>query len=275
MALPSQKIKELCDTASLLTPFVDSSLTACAYKVRMLNAYQPVTGECWQPTGDALRYRLGPAELVLVETVEYIRMPVNLCATYSPDHDLARQGLLLVNPSLIEPAYSGPLSCVLVNVSAEPILLRRNQEVAKLCFHVLDPSPDRLVSEEIDREEYQHLLAEQALKFRVSYLDVLGLERRAAKRAQRALKSWVIGGGILVGMLVLWASLEPMFSHWLWHRTGVLSTTQREKDSVLLERLETTKVILDLRKEMIDLKEELRKKPLPPASEPGAVLPGP
>ena len=95
-----------------------------------------------------------------------------------------------------------------------------------------------------------------------------GIEKRAAEKARSELKGWVLGGGIMVAILVSWASLEPIVSKWLWEKTGLISSTGRVEDvkllkdiqseqSILRQQLEQRKANDDLAAQIQELKREI------------------
>jgi hypothetical protein len=169
---------------------------------------------------------------------------------------------MLLNASIVEPGYEGPLSCFLVNFSAHRVALRPDGPIAKVVFHSLTQSPVKPQPQVISPLQYRQELAEHAKLYHRSFLDVAGIEERAAAQAEKKVRGWVIGSGVGLGLLLLWATLEPVVSKWLWEKPGIISTTQRVEDARLLKDLEAAKesvrLLLD-RQKQDEMKVELER----------------
>jgi deoxycytidine triphosphate deaminase len=82
-----------------------------------------------------------PSETLIIVTKGKLNMPKDLCATYGQLNRLANMGLMILNTSIVEPGYSGPLSCILVNFSSQIHALSLGDSVAKVNFHTLQRTP--------------------------------------------------------------------------------------------------------------------------------------
>jgi hypothetical protein len=83
-------------------------------------------------------YAVKRGELLLVRTRERVKMPKNLCGLWSQLDRNSRQGLLLVNMSVVPPGYEGFLTCTFVNFGSRPRLLKPTLPIARLLFLRLD-----------------------------------------------------------------------------------------------------------------------------------------
>lgn len=83
-------------------------------------------------------YAVDRGELILVRTKERVRMPKNMCGLWSPLDRNSRQGLLLVNMSVVPPGYDGFLTCTFVNFGNRSLLLKPTQPIARILFFRLD-----------------------------------------------------------------------------------------------------------------------------------------
>jgi dUTPase len=81
---------------------------------------------------------IGPAELVWVRAKEKIAVPADRVGVWMQTQTLSRQGLLLLNTSLIEPGYEGPLTAVFVNFGARHVVINPTTKIAKVLFLTLD-----------------------------------------------------------------------------------------------------------------------------------------
>jgi dCTP deaminase len=65
-------------------------------------------------------------------------MPRNWAAYGFPPSHISGQGLLMTNPGHIDPGFSGRLRFTVINMSAEPISLRRGDPIVTLLIHSLE-----------------------------------------------------------------------------------------------------------------------------------------
>jgi len=79
-----------------------------------------------------------PAQLVWIRAREMISVPPNMVGLWIQTQTLARQGLLLLNISLVEPGYEGPLSAVFVNFGRKRVIVSPGTKIAKVMFLPLD-----------------------------------------------------------------------------------------------------------------------------------------
>ena len=106
---------------------------------------------------------------------------------------------------------------------------------------------------QIDNAMYKVDLSKAATLFHRSFLDVTGIEDRAASKAQRGLKNWLIGTGALLTVLVVFSTIEPLISKFMLERTGIVTTTQRTTDARLREELERSRALLQSTNDVRDL----------------------
>jgi len=86
-----------------------------------------------------------PAQLVWIRAREEISMPAKMVGLWIQTQTLARQGLLLLNISLIEPGYKGLLSAVFVNFGNKRVIISPDTKIAKVMFLPLDREAAMLV----------------------------------------------------------------------------------------------------------------------------------
>lgn len=232
-------------------------------------AFEPETGNQLildKTKSGPLFWELGPSETLVVMTNETVKIPADLCASYAPLNRLAKAGIMLLNPAIVEPLYEGRLSCFLVNFSSQKVQIAPDTPISKIIFHGVTAAPGKPKPEKLTDDEYRTQLSKNATLFHRSFLNITGIEERAAEKARGALRSVVISGGVFVAILVAFASFEPLISTWLYEKTGVRSSTQRTQDAQLLKDIESARAMLmsaterkALETSVSDLKEQLTK----------------
>jgi deoxycytidine triphosphate deaminase len=269
MVLSDTNIRARIASDQLLSNHDPANVRNCAYTLRAGKTFLPESGE-EDLLSDAATprrqhvWRIGPSEVLVVRTRERVKMPRDLCATYAPLYRLSRQGVMLLNASLVEPGYDGPLSCFLVNFSSQEIAIAPDDAIAKITFLTLTQAPAALVSESLADTAYENGLAMSATKFHRSFMDVAGIANHAAEQATKKAKGAVVWGGVFIAFLLLWAQFEPLTSSWL-RKLPALSASDRAADAqarqaldAKLKELEYTQKTLQLQGEVQALKTELQ-----------------
>jgi deoxycytidine triphosphate deaminase len=268
MILRDIEIKALVDEKQLIQNFEPVELSNCRYNLRAGRAFSPATG-AEQVISESPRWRrkfqrhlgweIKPAETLIVMTTESICMPPEIMATYGQLNRLAQRGVSLINTSIVEPGYKGPLSCFLVNFSRETVYIYPGDAVAKMCFFRLTGAPDKLRRQEVTTDQYERVLRESAQRYPISLLDISGLEERVSDRVTKSVNRSITLGGVVVVFLIAWATLEPVISRWLWERIGVVTTTQREEFVRMQNALATAEAELRDAKKALEAEENLLK----------------
>ncbi len=237
-------------TPALIEGHDPTQVVNCAYTLRAGRVFAAESGEerLLGPQGrrNRLLWDIGPAETLIVMTSEVINMPDDLCASYTPLNRLARQGMMLLNAAIVEPGYQGPLSCFLLNFSSKRISIAKGEPVAKIVFHTLSAKPVQPKNQAFDDVAYAAQLARSATAYQRSFLNVAEIEDRAVKKAAEALRRSLVLGGVLVGLLLLWATMEPLISRWVWEKTGATTTSYRIEDALLRRDLQAAQDTLKL-----------------------------
>ena len=183
------------------------------------------------------RYELKPNELVIFQTREKIRMPLNLSASYAALDSVAKQGILLINASMIEPGYEGYLSGVLLNFSSRSFFISPNMEIVKISFNEVNGDVHDKLCEKID--DYTDQLQVKAQYYTQTFLDIERIERDViSKTARRVRKNFIFGGFVLI-FLLAFCTIEPVLYKYIWHDTWVpLNSTQIELERSLQQSKE-------------------------------------
>jgi deoxycytidine triphosphate deaminase len=249
----------------LLSDHVPGNVRNCAYTLRAGKIFLPETGEEDVLNAPAVARRhhvwqIGPSEVLVVRTRERVRMPDDLCATYAPLYRLSRQGVMLLNASLVEPGYDGPLSCFLVNFSSQTITIGPNDPIAKITFVRLSRPPATLRPETFADGDYESGLSASAKKFHRSFMDVASIADHAADKATKSTYGAIRFGGIVVALLLFWAQLEPLFSSWLRKIPGwPMTTTERAADAHVKLEIESKLKELGYAQKSLQLEAELQR----------------
>lgn len=134
-------------------------------------------------------HRVQPGELVWVRTRERVNMPPDICAFWWQTSHFSRRGLMLVNMSMVEPGYHGPLACLFVNFGQKPVNLNPDDVVAKLVFHCLDVNVRHPLSLRQNTVDYDRDIRQAAIDIPSTFLDVGGMTIKLDKEREEAVKA--------------------------------------------------------------------------------------
>ncbi|MGI5211949.1 dCTP deaminase [Plantactinospora sp. CA-290183] len=194
--LSDYEISELITEANLIEGAASERVFACSYEFRpgmVISTGREVDDRCakdWTGGNGDFRdvHAIQPGELVWIRTLEKVSMPHDLCGFWWQTNRLSRQGLMLVNMSMVEPGYRGPLACLFVNFGNKPVTIDPDTVVAKLVFSRLSRSVQERFSENRSEISYDRSIVRAAMGAPVTFLDVgnieFGLDRRRAEAIQ-------------------------------------------------------------------------------------------
>jgi dCTP deaminase len=129
-----------------------------------------------------------PGAMVWVRTRERVKMPNDVCAFWWQTNTLSRQGLMLVNASMVDPGYEGLLACLFVNFGKLPVRINPDTRVAKLIFARLDqPTAQPYQNTGADEGTYDRRIREFALNAPQTFLGVHELSATLASERASAL----------------------------------------------------------------------------------------
>ena len=232
MVLNDAEIRTACQA---LPPLIDdhdaAHVSNCTYSFRIGRIFEPDSGaelvfSARPGVGEIPHVKsLGPNETCLVVTHERVNIPPGVVMSYTPLNSLAQQGLMMLNASVVEPGYRGPLSCVLVNLSSRRVELAPGDRVSKAVFLKLTDVPAKLEAKVISESDYLRNIARTASRYHRSFLDIGSVVDKAREAGTAAAKKAVVFGGLVVVFLLFFAQLEPLFTKWLREKTGVVSAS--------------------------------------------------
>jgi hypothetical protein len=189
-------------------------------------------------------------------TKETLNMPKDLCASYGQLNRWANRGLMVLNTSIVEPGYKGPLSCVLVNFSSQRITLSPGDPIAKLNFQTVQGELDQIYKDKFTPEEYEQVVSKMATNLPVSLLDISGAEERVTKKVTGAVQKSLTLGGLVILVLLMWSQMEGFLSEWIYNRTGLMTTSKQFEVLLKQQQVEYQTQTLQLKEEIDELKAE-------------------
>ena len=89
---------------------------------------------------------LRPGQMILAGSFEYISLPTDLCAQVGSRSTYGRLALVPATATFIHAGFKGCLTLELVNVGADPVVIRPRMEVAQLIFQYYSDDSEALVT---------------------------------------------------------------------------------------------------------------------------------
>lgn len=270
MVLTEREIKERVERDAILEYHDPDRIKYCGYELTLGKVISPKTGRVeWVEDKPKRSFRnvlttkncyvLEPSEMLVIVTKELVKMPSDLCATYGQLNRLANHGLLILNTSIVEPGYHGPLSCVLVNFSSQRQVLATGESIAKLNFHTLSGTVENPLKQSFDQEAYTRVVSKSATSLPKSLLDITGVEERVTEKVGAAIKKSIALGGVLIVVLLLWAQLEGVLSHWIYERTGIMTAQKQVEFELGVQSKKDEQELLELRRTIADIQDQVKR----------------
>lgn len=109
-------------------------------------------------------FLLHPGSLLLVPTLEWVKIPADLQGVVTARSSWAREGLNIATATIINPGYQGIVTLELANFGEIPIKLYPGLRIAQIAFYELrsdDPAADKKY---LDRSQFKMSFEPQAGK---------------------------------------------------------------------------------------------------------------
>lgn len=246
------------DANDLIYPFDKGALLNSSYQLHADRAFLPESGnEAVAGSGHPLCWTIDPGQALVIKTLEHVSLPASVVGMYTQLNRWAVRGLSLMNASLIEPLYHGPLSCQLVNFSRYPIQLPRSAVVSKITFHTLDAPTSRGAKEAIADYDYDVRLCESASVHPASFLDIGKLETRIREQLEVKARQWLLTPGIILAFLIAAAAVEPWITNFVYNHSGISMDANMRELSELRDEFRTAAAVGELRAETSRLQQGL------------------
>lgn len=78
-----------------------------------------------------------PKGFVLATTLEYVKIPNDICAFVEGRSSIGRTGLFIHNAGLIDPGFEGQITLELFNASNDTIYLKPGMRICQIVFHAM------------------------------------------------------------------------------------------------------------------------------------------
>jgi deoxycytidine triphosphate deaminase len=261
------EIRQRAHDHQMIDPFQHEGLLHCRYNLRAARVFSAETGTEQVigehlPDGSTRRvWSISPTETLVIMTVERVKIPWDLVGQYGQLFRLAQKGLILMNTSIVEPGYDGPLSCVVVNLSRDNITIEPESEIAKLTFERLSAAPGVQKPLQLTDKQYISTLAAAAVKLPKSFMGIEQVGQEVSDKVNADVKKSITFGGVILIFLLLLATLQPWISGLIFNRypisTSDAAQIKSELDDVTT-RLNAADTTLNSAKDVAALQQQVK-----------------
>jgi len=100
-------------------------------------------------------FLLHPGSLVLVPTLEWVKIPSNLQGVVTARSSWAREGLNIATATIINPGYQGIVTLELANFGDIPIKLYPGLRIAQIAFYELHCHDEAMDKARLDNSQFK------------------------------------------------------------------------------------------------------------------------
>ncbi len=215
--LLSDQIRDYAVSGRLIEPFNPCKLKPAGYELSVGSLYS-IGGKTHSlleqsPTNEIV---IKPFEVVIIQTLERLNLPIFLIARWNVRVKWAYEGLLWVGAAQVDAGYRGYLECPLYNLSDKDVRLHYGEEIAVIDFVTTTPPTTQPPGERYDPYKRTRILFEDYRPNNLmsalathAQLKIQGLETEVKElKARVDLSTAVIftAIGILVAALALFVS---------------------------------------------------------------------
>jgi deoxycytidine triphosphate deaminase len=156
----------------------DKYAVGCAYNFRagkIFTGGDNGTITDWTGTGKNEPFNIKPGAMVWIRMRNEVNLPHDIVATWWQTNSLSRKGIMLINMSVVDPGYRGPLACLFVNFGNATVPIYDTTTVAKLVFHKSEKQVAAPYTGGSDLQQYDQDLHGTALSGASSFMRVAEL----------------------------------------------------------------------------------------------------
>lgn len=147
MIKPDHWIKEFCERGGI-EPFNIEHINPASYDVMVGDHFICPTRDPEEVVCDS--FTLFPNEVTLATTIEYVRMPRDVCGLLLLKSSLGRLWLNHSMSGWIDPGFEGRLTLEFQNLGPVPRVLKKGTRVAQIVFFQLSEPPTKSYKERHD-----------------------------------------------------------------------------------------------------------------------------
>jgi deoxycytidine triphosphate deaminase len=145
MIWPDSLLKQWAESGGL-SPFEPANVNPASVDLRWSGKSKLALGTYfknkWSLLEDSDTLILYPNQLYLLDTLEYIKMPVNAAGILMLKSSIGRQGLEHLHAGFFDPGFCGTATLEIINVSPRIVTITRGQRIVQLALQQMLTAPE-------------------------------------------------------------------------------------------------------------------------------------
>lgn len=152
--LCDSQIEMLCEELDLVDPFDLALINPASIDLRVGEMARAVHKDAWQGQdmplwGESFKlattspYLLGHGCTLLLDTLEYVRIPTNLMAEMWLKSSAGRNGIDTYKAGYVDPGFHGTLTFRITNQTPRPFAIVPGQRLVQMVLREMSRIPDR------------------------------------------------------------------------------------------------------------------------------------
>jgi dCTP deaminase len=155
-----------------ISPFSFEQVNSASYDVVLGNSWLvPCQFDPWMKSEFSLRFFtfnrdefiLKPNEVVLATTLEFVKIPKNVCCDLKLKSTIGRSFINHTLAGWVDPGFNGQITLELHNIGPNPYVLKHGDKIAQLVFLGME-EPAECAYGEKNTDKYQNQLGATAPK---------------------------------------------------------------------------------------------------------------
>ena len=128
-----------------VTPFDPAMVNPASIDLRYSGRWRWATNtpERWTAVNDSDELRIEQGQLFLLDTIEYVTMPIDYGGMLMLKSSMGRLGLEHLHAGWFDPAFSGTATLEVTNLHPFPVTLKRGQPIVQLVLMKMAQRPSR------------------------------------------------------------------------------------------------------------------------------------
>ncbi len=142
MIYPDYMLRKWCEAGGV-SPYQPENINPASIDLTWSGRYKLAHVSGWGDMIDADSLIVEPGRLYLLDTAEYIGMPLQACGVLYLKSSMGRRGFEHLHAGFVDPGFTGNLTLEVINCAPWNIVLSRGQRIIQLQLQQMIGVPDK------------------------------------------------------------------------------------------------------------------------------------
>lgn len=128
-----------------VSPFEETNVNPASIDLRWSGRvrFAQHTGDLWSAVTEVEELVLHHGQLVLLDTLEYVRMPETAAGSLMLKSSMGRKGLEHLHAGYFDPGFEGTATLEITNMHPQPVTLRQGDRIVQLVLMAMIQPPNK------------------------------------------------------------------------------------------------------------------------------------